>query len=133
MLGDDLDEGLHDLRAEALSVMRDRCVIREPDAWAGETRTEGPIAWHYEGSDQIPCRVRVDDQQPRWDTVGGERTILLEIAILVPIDVCPTKNQVVTVVSAEHDPHTVGLRFDVVAASLRTHAAKRRVTCVEHR
>lgn len=119
-------------QADQLSAMWDRCIIRHPDSWAGEVRTEGAIAWSYLGLDEIPCRVTVDNTQPRTVTVGGETMLVTSLIITLPVAVAPVEGQVITVLSAAMDPALVGGRFDVQGSDVSTFVTARRVRCIQH-
>lgn len=133
MLGDAIDAALPELRAQALSLMVDRCVIREPDSWAGEVLTEGDVAWQHAGSDEIPCRIRMDNTEPKTVVVGGEVQTIVRLTVSLPMDVCPVVDQIITVVSSVQDASLAGRRFDVLAAGVGSHVTARRVSCQEHR
>lgn len=107
----------------------DRCVIREPDSWAGETLTEGGIAWQYGGLDEIPCRIQVDESQPLTTAVGGQEMQATRLIIALPIGIEPTDKQVITIAAATSDPSLVGLRYDVQAHESTTYTTDRRVRC----
>lgn len=119
-------------RRRARSLMTDRCVIREPDAWIGEAFTEGPVAWRHEDEDEIPCRIKIDGYQPQETTVGGEGRQLMRLTVSLPVDICPTKDQVITVVVAKADLSLVGRRFDVLLGNIGSQITARRVSCLEH-
>lgn len=119
-------------QADQLTAMWDRCVIRQADSWVGETLTEGVIAWQWDNADQIPCRVAADDTQPRLAVVGGETVINTTLIVTLPVAICPTENQVITVIAAAIDPGLAGRRFDVKTFDPSTFATARRVRCTEH-
>lgn len=114
------------------ATMVDRCEIREHDSWATETLQPGPVAWRYDGSDLIPCRVEVDARQPRTLIVGGETVTLTTLTVALPIEICPIEDQVITIMSARIDQGLVGRRYDVKVADAETYALERRVLIVEH-
>ena len=130
MLGDDVARALPEFRAQAESMMWDSCEIRAADSWVGETRQPGAIAWSYLGEDAIPCRVTVDGNQPRSAIIGGQEVTLSRLVVKLSLDVRPTENQVLTVLSAATDPSLVGRRFDVGTADVATY--QRRVSCTEN-
>jgi len=130
MLGDDIAQALPELRAQAESMMWDRCEIRGADSWVGETRQPGQIAWSYLGLDAIPCRVTVDGNQPRTAMVGGQEVTLSRLVVKLPLAVCPTEDQILTILSAATDPSLIGRRFDVGTADVATY--QRRVSCTEN-
>lgn len=114
--------------------MVDVCEIRDPDSWATETLQPGPIAHLYQGSARIPCWVKVNvDSQPRTPIVGGETMLDTRITIVLPLDVCPDQDQVISVLAARVDQALVGRRYDVKSADVETFALERHVQCVEHR
>lgn len=116
----------------ARSRMLDRCEIREPDSWAGETVQEGVIAHTYRGGSQIPCRVRVDDTDPRTMVVGGETVTVTKLRVMLPLDVCPSVGQVITINAARIDSALAERRFDVDVADVGSQVIERRVLCSEH-
>lgn len=132
MLGDDIAAALPELRAHAESMMTDTCEIHEPDLWAGEIRQQGARAWTYQGRNQIPCRVKASEMQPRSAGVGGEPVMSLTLSISLPMEVCPVEAQVITVLGSIYDPSLVGRRFDVVAAGVGSQITARRLSCIEH-
>ena len=101
-------------------------------ARATETLQPGPIAHLYRGSGLIPCRVEVDARQPRTAIVGGEQVTLTTLSVALPLEVCPVKDEVVTIMSARIDQALIGRRFDVKAADIESYALERRVLIVEH-
>lgn len=115
-----------------LAAMPDRCVIRDPDVWVGEALTEGPVAWTYLGQDEIPCRIAVDDTQSRIVVAGEQDLTVVRLVVTLPIPVCPTSKQVVTV-TASTDPALTGRRFDVTSSDVSTYVTARRTHCIEHK
>ena len=113
--------------------MVDVCEIRDPDSWATETLQPGPIAHLYQGSARIPCWVKVNVDSPRTPIVGGETMLDTRITIVLPLDVCPDQDQVISVLAARVDQALVGRRYDVKSADVETFALERHVQCVEHR
>mgnify|MGYP000914531404 CR=1 FL=1 len=126
-------DDLADCQEDQLSAMWDRCIIRQPDSWQGEVLTEGPVAWSWLGHDEIPCRVAIDDTQPRLVAAGDQDLTVVRLVVTLPVAVCPTTNQVLTVVSSAQDPHMVGRRFDVTSSDVATFVTARRTHCIEHR
>lgn len=125
-------------RRRARTLMTDRCIIREPDSWIGETRTEGQIAWRHDDQIEIPCRVKIGENQQAGATtteatIGDEKVQLVRLTVSLPIDICPLENQVVTILSARCDPALVGRRFDVVSPIVGSQITARRISCLEHR
>lgn len=133
MLGDAIAAALPELQAAALSRMTDRCIIREADSWSGEVKTTGAIAWQYAGGDEIPCRVKMDNTEPKTVVVGGEVETIVRLTVSLPMDVCPVVGQIITVVSAAQDTSLAGREFDVLAAGVGSQVTARRVSCQEHR
>lgn len=118
-----------------LAIMLDVCEIREPDYWSTETRQPGPIAWQYLGGDQIPCRAASaggDMAGNRGSTAGGQGLTLNKIVVTLPVTIHPLPGQVITIVSAEHDPLLAGRRFVVDTAQPSTWLTARRVLCTEN-
>jgi hypothetical protein len=126
-------DDLADCQEDQLSAMWDRCIIRQPDSWQDEILAEGTVAWKWLGHDEIPCRVAVDDTQPRTVVIGGETVMVTNIVVTVPVSICPTDGQVITILSSLADPHLAGSRFDVKKAEPSTFLTARRVRCMEHR
>ena len=131
-LGQDIAAALPELRAHALSMMTDRCIIREPDAWPDEVLTEGTVAWMYAGTEQLPCRIKTTDTMPQTVTVGGQTVPTLRLRVSLPIEIVPVKDQVVTIISAAADPALAGRRFDVQISEVGSQLTARRVWCQEH-
>ena len=132
LLGDAIAAALPELRAQALSMMTDRCIIREPDAWPDEVLTEGTVAWMYAGTEQLPCRIKTTDTMPQTVTVGGQTVPTLRLRVSLPIEIVPVKDQVVTIISAVSDPALAGRRFDVQISEVGSQLTARRVWCQEH-
>lgn len=120
-------------QADQLDAMWDRCTIRQPDSWTNEVLTEGAVAWQWNGGDEIPCRVAVDDTQPRTVVAGGQDLTVVRLVITLPVPVCPITDQVITVVSSLVDPTLAGRRFDVTSSDPSTYVTARRVHCIEHK
>lgn len=120
-------------QADQLDSMWDTCIIRDPDTWVDEQLTEGAVAWTYLGQQEIPCRVAIDDTQPHGVVVGEQDLTVVRLIITMPTTVCPTTNQVVTIVSTVIDPHMAGHRFDVAYSDFATYLTARRVHCIDHR
>ena len=125
-------EDLAGCQQDQLGAMWDRCVIRQPDSWLDEVLTEGAVAWTWQGQSEIPCRVAIDDTQPRATIIGGETVILTTLVVTMPVQVCPTEDQVVTILTGAIDPHLAGQRFDVKTSDPSTFLTARRVRCVRH-
>lgn len=117
---------------DQLSAMWDRCTIRNPDGWEGEVKVEGAIAWQWNGEDQIPCRIAVDNTQPRTVVIGGEAVMVTHLIVTLPVSIFPVENQIITVTSSVTDPSLAGAEFDVLAADPATFATARRVRCIRH-
>ncbi len=134
MLGDDIIGALPELRAQALSMMVDTCEIREPDSWVGETCAPGAVAWTYQGSTAIPCRVKKagGDMSAGTSSAGNQDLTLTRVKISLPIDIDPLPGQVITITAAA-DATLTERRFVVDPAgepgSLLT---ARRVVCHEN-
>jgi hypothetical protein len=133
MLGDAITAALPELQSAALSRMTDRCIIREPDSWVGEVLTAGAVAWQYAGVDEIPCRIKMDNTEPKTVVVGGEVETIVRLTVALPLEVCPVVGQIITVVWSAQDPSLVGRMFDVLAAGVGSQVTARRVSCQEHR
>ncbi len=119
MLGEDITAALPMLQAEALTMMTDRCIIRDPGAWVDEVFTEGPVAWQYDGADEIPCRVKIDNTEPRTVVIGGQAVLLVRLQVSLPIDICPTEKQIITS-SRPSTPRWQVASFDVKRPTSRS-------------
>lgn len=132
MIGDDIATVLPELREQAASIMRDECTIRTVSAgvWDDVTGTYPEVMTTvYTG----PCRVRRPNVQERGAESGDAQWLLLGAVVLVPVDegtdVPP--GAIVTVESCEFDPDLVGRVLTVVSGHAQSHAAARRLRCVE--
>ena len=124
-------EDIAGCQTDQLAALWDRCTIRQPDSWAGETRTEGAIGWTWLNDPLIPCRVATVNTQPATIPAGGETVMLTRIMVTLPPGVCPTEDQVITITTASIDGSLVGRRFVVRHAEPSTFLTARRVACVE--
>lgn len=128
MIGDDIAAELPRMRQAAESLMMDRCTIREADSWISEELTEGAVV-----AENVPCRIKVDNTEPRTVVVGGEVTHITRLTVSMPTTYRPLVGHVITVDSSVFDSSLPGRRFDVIDAEYGSQVTSRRMSCQEHK
>lgn len=128
MIGDDIAAELPRMREAAESLMTDRCTIREEDSWVSEQLSEGAVV-----ASGVPCRVKVDNTEPRTVVVGDEVTHITRLTVSMPMTYNPQVGQVITMTSSVFDGSLIGRRFDVLDSGSGSQVTARRVSCREHK
>lgn len=134
MFGDDLADGLAELREHAVSMMRDQCVIERQDGdpvLDDETLQYVP-AWVpvYDGR----CRVQVSATQPAEAKNGGRVFVVTDAVVQLPVDATDYRDgDRVTITEASYDPALDGVVLSVTSREVKTHATMRRLHVSEVR
>lgn len=132
-LGADIAAALPELRRQAESMMRDRCIITRPGAqtWDDATGTHlpGSTSTAYAG----PCRVRRPNVAERDAVAGDADWTVTGVVVSIPVDGTTDDllDATVTIVACEMDPSLTGRVFTVLAPHAQSQADARRLRCVE--
>jgi hypothetical protein len=144
MIGDDLAEVLPELRAEALSMMRDTCDVDRPRLGPDgkPVRTMDPDTLEYvDVFDPVvvdgACRVKPAEMQANPTTVGEMEFTTAQHVVWRPIDATVYREgDRVTMKAVDPvvgDPALVGRVLWVVNDPMRSQGTKRELACTEVR
>lgn len=133
MLGGDLAAGLPELRAHAVSMMVDSCVVeRRTGRVMDDSTFEYVDAWTrvYSGR----CRVQVAATQPVEPDPGGRAWVVTDAVVQLPVDGTDyVDDDRVTVTACAFDPALVGVVLSVTSREVKTHDIMRRLHVSEVR
>ena len=131
MIGDDIAAALPELRAQAESMMQDRCAITMPGArvWVDVSGTYSTTpAVLYAGQ----CRVQRPSAADRPASAGEAGYVLGDVVVSLPVTAPAVPvGAAVTVTESAHDPMLSGSVFSVLGPHRKTYATARRYECVE--
>lgn len=139
MIGDDVASFLPELRAHAVSLMRDECVIERR---TGRVLDEDTLEYVDEWVRVYPpepaaagrCRVRVAATQPSQETPGGRQFVVTDAVVQLPVDGTDYRDgDRVTVTASEFDPVLVGVKLTVTSREAQSHSTMRRLHVSEVR
>ncbi len=132
-LGAAIAGALPGMRAEAESMMRDSCVVRDPSAasqtWNESTGTyvTGAAPIVYSGK----CRVRDASPSPGDVAAGEAAWTVRRVIVHLPVEGSGAVRQghTVTVTHCPNDSAMVGLTATVAAFHAQTNSTARRLPC----
>lgn len=112
MIGDVLPGALDELRAHAESLMRDTCTVTRPsgvvDPVTGATATTSVYAGR--------CKVLTYEGYEQTPEAGGHQFTVQRYRVDFPVaGLLPRPGDLVTITTAEKDPHLVGKTYRVTA------------------
>jgi hypothetical protein len=118
VIGYDLAAALPELQAQAESLMRDLCEVREPDTqgpYDPDTNTHTPVpgALVYSGK----CRVRHLSRAEEVATLAEQQVTLVDYRITVPASASGIRVGLFLKVTATADPDLLNKRLSVVGVA----------------
>lgn len=126
VIGDTIAGVLPELQAQAESLMRDVCEIREPGTREfdrnAEVEVEAPGSLVYSGK----CRWRREKQQARVEDAAEQQVTTVGGIVSVPVHVLVATDYVVTL-TASADLQIVGEPLTVTDVDTGTHLTARRI------
>jgi len=132
VLGDVLAAALPELRAHAVSMMVDACIIDRATGEPVLNETTGQMETTYGPVYTGRCRVQAPGTQGGNPNAGEHQFTVLGHVVQLPIDATVyAVGDRVTITAASLDPALVGRVFTVSSLMHKTHPTSRRLVCDE--